>query len=231
MAIEPLLPSLQNVGHSTAQRRVVDTLRRAILGGGLSPGTPLVLATLSASLGVSRTPIREAIRELATEGLVDFDSFRSATVHTPTLEEAREIYKLRLLLDPLAVREAVVRIAPQALDRAQALHDAMLATDDVGEWVDANREFHGVLLDAADSPWLIRIIDTLRDAAAIQVALSLRVSPSHIADANADHSQILAAFKKHDADAAAELTERHLRATLEIIEGYERSRAQPSPAR
>src|SRR5918992_3876036 len=113
---------LADVAHRTAQERVEEALRQAILGGELSPGEPLVLDDLSDQLGVSRTPIREAMRALASEGLIDMDSFRSATVHTPSLEEAREIYDLRLVLDPIAVRRAVERITPEEIETAQAIH-------------------------------------------------------------------------------------------------------------
>jgi DNA-binding GntR family transcriptional regulator len=212
---------LADVAHRTAQERVEEVLRQAILGGELSPGEPLVLDDLSAQLGVSRTPIREAMRALASEGLIDMDSFRSATVHTPSLEEAREIYDLRLVLDPIAVRRAVARIKPEELATAQAIHETMLGTDDLGEWVDANREFHRVLQQAARSDRLISIIDGLRNSAAMQVALSLKAENSQVTQANADHEKILQAFRDRDADAAVRLTEDHLRNTLEVIERYE----------
>jgi len=212
---------LADVAHRTAQERVEEVLRQAILGGELSPGEPLVLDELSAQLGVSRTPIREAMRALASEGLIDMDSFRSATVHTPSLEEAREIYDLRLVLDPIAVRRAVEWIKPEELATAQAIHETMLGTDDLGEWVDANREFHRVLQQAARSDRLIGIIDGLRNSAAMQVALSLKAESSQVTQANTDHAKILQAFRDHDADAAVRLTEDHLRNTLEVIERYE----------
>lgn len=218
---------LADVAHRTAQERVEEALRQAILGGELSPGEPLVLADLSDQLGVSRTPIREAMRALASEGLIDMDSFRSATVHTPSLEEAREIYDLRLVLDPIAVRRAVERITPEELETAQAIHETMLSSDDIGEWVDANREFHRALQQAARSDRLIGIIDGLRNSAAMQVALSLKAEGSQIAKANADHEKILQAFREGDTDAAVSLTEEHLRNTLEVIERYEADLAAP----
>ena len=153
------------------------------------------------------------------------DSFRSAAVHTPTLEEAREIYGLRLTLDPIAVRRAVAQITPEEIDTAQAIHETMLGTDDLGEWVDANREFHRVLHQAARSDRLLSIIDGLRSAAAMQVALSLKAESSQVATANADHGRILQAFRDNDVEAAVKLTEEHLRNTLEVIERYERDRA------
>jgi DNA-binding GntR family transcriptional regulator len=212
---------LADVAHRTAQERVEEVLRQAILRGELGPGEPLVLEELSAELGVSRTPIREAMRALSSEGLVDMDSFRSAAVHTPTLEEAREIYDLRLLLDPIAVRRAVERITPEELETAQAIHETMLGTDDLGEWVDANREFHRVLQQAARSQRLSTIIDSLRNSAAMQVALSLKAESSQVEQANADHEKILQAFRDRNVDAAVRLTEDHLRNTLRVIERYE----------
>ena len=215
------IPELGGVGHRTAQERVVETLRHAILGGVLEPGTPLVLAELSDRLGVSRTPIREAMRALAAEDLVDFDSYRSAIVHTPTLEEAREIYELRLVLDPIAVRKAIAKITDEELDQAEAVHEQMLATEDSGDWVELNRAFHRILLDASRSPRLMRIIGSLRNSAAIQVATSIQAESHQIEHANDDHAQILAAFRAREADRAVELTIRHLRTTLEIIERFE----------
>ena len=222
----PIPPSrrLADVAHRTAQERVEEVLRQAILRGELRPGEPLVLADVSAQLGVSRTPIREAMRALASEGLIDLDSFRSAAVHTPTLEEAREIYDLRLVLDPIAVSRAVERITPEEIETAQAIHETMLETDDLGEWVDANREFHGVLQRAAKSDRLLNIIDGLRNSAAMQVALSLKAESSQVAQANDDHEKIVKAFRDRDVDAAVRLTEEHLRNTLRVIERYEAER-------
>lgn len=219
-ATSPVIPPLADVAHRTAQQRVVESLRHAILGGVLAPGTSLVLLELSARLGVSRTPIREAIRELATEGLVDFDSFRSAVVHQPTIDETREIYEMRLALDPLAVRKAIGLITLEELNAAETVHLRMLGTTDSGEWVEGNREFHRVLLAAAQAPRLTRIIDGLRDAAALQVAVSLTADGKQIEHANRDHQQILDAFRAGDTQRAVDLTSRHLRHTLEIIEGY-----------
>lgn len=217
------MPRLRDVTRRTAQEQVVENLRHAILGGVLEAGTPLVLSELSDRLGVSRTPIREAMRDLAAEGLVDFDSYRSAVVHTPTVDEAREIYELRLTLDPLAARKAIVQITNEELDAAGAMCREMSETDDVGRWVELNREFHGLLLDAARSPRLTRIITGLRNSAAIQVALSLKDSSSEIERSNHDHEEILAAFRERDAEQAEALTVRHLRRTLELIERYEAS--------
>jgi DNA-binding GntR family transcriptional regulator len=218
------LSALGDVVRRTAYEEVLDRLRRAILGGEVEPGTPLILAELSTRLGVSRTPIREAIRDLAAEGLVDFDSYRSAVVHSPTLEEAQEVYDLRLVLEPLAVRRAVPKISDEDIARARELYERMLTTDELGVWVPLNRDFHAILMEPASSPRLLSIIESLRNAAATQVAMSIRVVPTQLTSGNEDHAQILAAYTRRDADAAVTMVERHLRSTIEAIESYERIR-------
>jgi DNA-binding GntR family transcriptional regulator len=217
------IPELGDVKRRTAQEQVLDSLRRAILGGVLAAGTPLVLSELSDRLGVSRTPIREAIRELAAEGLVDFDSYRSAVVHTPTIEEAEELYELRLILEPIAVRKAVERITESQLEEASALQREMVDVKDVGRWVELNREFHAILNNAADSPRLNAMVSGLRNVSGMQVSLSLKASPHELERSNREHAEIVQSFRDRDADRAVELTKTHLRTTLEIIEGYEGS--------
>lgn len=217
------IPGLGGIPRRTAHEQVLEQLRGAILGGALAPGTPLVLSELSAQLGVSRTPIREAIRDLTAEGLVDFDSYRSSVVHTPTLAEAQEVYELRLLLEPVAVRRAVERVSDPQLKRARTIHERMLRTRDLGAWVQLNSEFHATLLGPRDSPRLLAIIAALRNAAAIQVSLSLRAEGSQLDEANREHGLILDAYGQRDAERAVELTCGHLRSTLEVIERYERS--------
>lgn len=222
--VTPSFNQLRDVNPRTAQEQVVEILRHAILGGELAAGTPLILAQLSERLGVSRTPIREALRDLAAEDLVDFDSYRSAVVHTPTVEEAQEIYALRILLDPYAVSLAIDQITAEELDQAGAIHKQMLATGDVGDWVELNRDFHGLLVNASRSPRLIRIISSLRNSAAIQVSLSIQANEGEIERSNVDHEAILEAFRAGDSARAQQLTVDHLQRTLELIEEYESSR-------
>jgi DNA-binding GntR family transcriptional regulator len=204
---------------------VLDTLRRAILGGIIEAGTPLIQSELSARLGVSKTPIREAIRDLAAEGLIDFDSYRSSVVHTPTIGEAREIYQLRLVLEPIAVRRAVENISDEAIAQADSLTREMRRTTDVSDWLALNHDFHDVLTSPAGTTRLLSIIEGLRNAAAIQIAWSFKASGSQMEGANADHELIVDAYRRRDADAAVEATEHHLRATLETVERFERDRA------
>lgn len=212
------LPRLGDVQRRTAHESVTEALRQAILGGVLPAGTRLVQAELAAQFGVSNTPVREAMRQLATEGLIQFDSYRGAVVRTPSLDEVREVYEIRLLLEPVAIRKAVERITPAELGRAGELQREMVGTEDVGAWVLLNRRFHGTLIEAAHSPKLAAIIGGLEDAATSQVALSIKADFRRVTDGNSEHLQILEAVEDRDADRAAELTAEHLQSTVRAVE-------------
>jgi DNA-binding GntR family transcriptional regulator len=202
----------------TAHEAVRESMRQAIMRGDLQGGTRLIQSELAESLGVSTTPVREAMRDLATEGLIDFDRYRGAIVHTPTLDEVRETYEIRLLLEPAAARKAVHRISKEDLRTASALLSRIDDEDDIGQFVDLNRSFHAVLLTPGVPARLEPILRVLRDAAAIHVSASLKARPSQMRDSNAIHHRLLDAYRRHDAEAAAELTSRHLSSTVEAIE-------------
>lgn len=209
---------LDDLRPRTAHEAVRESMRQAIMRGDLQGGTRLIQSELAESLGVSTTPVREAMRDLATEGLIDFDRYRGAIVHTPTLDEVREIYEIRLLLEPAAARKAVHRISKKDLRTASALLSQIDDEDDIGRFVDLNRSFHAVLLTPGVPARLEPILRVLRDAAAIHVSASLKARPSQMRDSNAIHHRLLDAYRRHDAEAAAELTSRHLSSTVETIE-------------
>lgn len=218
------LPKLQDLRRHTAHESVAEALRQAVLSGRLEVGTRLVQAEIAAEFGVSNTPVREAMRQLAAEGLIQFDSFRGAVVRTPSLDEVREVYEIRLLLEPLAMRKAVDQITPDELDEAEQLQREMTGVEDVGAWVLMNRRFHGVLADAARSPRLARVIGGLQDAATSQVALSIKADFRRVTDGNDEHLEILRAVRDRDADRAADLITDHLTSTVRAVESLALSR-------
>lgn len=210
--------ALPDVQRRTAHESVVAALRHAILTGQLPGGTRLVQAELAAQLGVSNTPVREAMRQLSSEGMIRFDSYRGAVVHTPTIEETLEVYEIRLLLEPVAMRRAATRIETERLDEAERLHQGMQHTTDIAEWVAHNLAFHRLLLDAADSPRMASIISGLEHAATAHVALSLNRDARRMAHGNREHAQILRALRRRDPEATARLVTQHLESTVRAVE-------------
>jgi DNA-binding GntR family transcriptional regulator len=186
---------------------VLDAIKRAILAGELQPGQSLVEADLAQALGVSKTPVREALKTLAGAGLVTMSPYRGAAVRVIDGEQAYAIYDLRLLLEPEAVRRAVghsgdLDAARQALDRADA-------SSGEAERSLANREFHRALYRGCGNPLLVGVLDDLRDQTALISAAAWQQQPSWRQEAG-EHRAILAAAEAGDATRASTLLAAHI---------------------
>lgn len=201
----------------TAQELAYEVLRRAIMGGTLPPGTKLTQSQVAKQLRVSTTPVREALGRLAGDGLVRIDVHRGAIVRGLDKEELVEIYELRLVLEPLAVRKAAQNITEAELAEAEKLWEKMQDDSDVTAWSEANRQFHAVIAQASRSPNLTQILRGLRDSATPYVRWSLVVSPNRFVTANQDHRNLIDACRERDGERAAAIEEQHLRHTMAAI--------------
>lgn len=202
---------------ATAHQYVCEHLRYAILSGALPGGTRLVQADLAQQLQVSTTPVREALRDLASEGLVAFDPHRGAVVHRPSVAELREVYELRRVLEPLAILKAADLITAEELGEAAQLQEQMEVVQDPADWAQLNWQFHAVLLRAANSPRLITMVKSLQDAAAIYVAHSLSFDRERIRHGNREHRMILTALRRQQGQRAADVLVKHLDGTLSAV--------------
>jgi DNA-binding GntR family transcriptional regulator len=216
------LRSLSDVSYSSKQQTATDfvrgALRRAILSGELRGGERLVQAELAELFDVSTTPVREALRDLTNEGLVRFDRRRGAIVGELGGEELHEIFMLRELLAPVAIRLAVPRITDQLIARLRELNEKMAREPTSADWVDDNRTFHTKIYDAADSPRLSGFLRLLEDASVMYIASSMMDTPSLRSEAIKDHSAIIDALELRDADAAIAATLSHLDLALQAYE-------------
>ena len=202
----------------TAEQIAVDTLRRAIMAGEITGGTRLIQQDIAGELRISTTPVREALRVLAAEGLVEFDPHRGAVVREIDDDEMREVIWLRGLLEPEAMRLAADR-APQAtLEIAADLATQMEQESDVPTWMTLNREFHAVLCEASGARWLEALLTSLRSAAEIYLAASLRAAPQPMAVGNAEHRALLDAILRGDREEAARISLLHARALVPTLE-------------
>lgn len=202
----------------TVHEFVRRTLRAAVMDGTLPGGARLVQADLAHQLGVSTTPVREALRDLATEGLVVLDPHRGAIVRALDIDEVRELYDLRMTLEPMMVRRVISTITTDRLDLAAGLQRRMEEPCDASTWSELNRDFHALFSEPDDSTRLATILAGLRDSAAPYVALSLVSRPEQVPEANAEHAEMLDVYRAGDVDRAVELTLTHLRSTLRAIE-------------
>lgn len=211
--------ALLEADRRTTREQVYEALRRGILGGALEAGTRLIQTEVADALGVSTTPVREALRDLAAEGLVRFDDYRGAVVQRPNLADIREIYGLRIVLEPVAIRQSLENLTDEELTRATDLQDLMDEERDLGVWVELNNQFHAVF-DDSRSPRMNAILRNLRDSAALVVGFSNRVRPTLIDGSNRQHHLLLKACRDRDGDAAAKIVEEHFRETLDAMEQY-----------
>src|SRR3954453_57522 len=139
----------------------LERLREAIIMGELTPGTPLRLEDLARTLGMSISPIREAVRQLEALGLAEHVPHHGAKVMALDVEELRELFSIRLALEGMALRRAAELFEPADAVRARAQlgsYDVARRDGDIRAAVRAHGEFHFALYEAARSPWLVRLI-------------------------------------------------------------------------
>lgn len=145
---------------------VFNTLRQAILRGEMEPGERLMEIQLSQKLGVSRTPIREAIRKLELEGLVIMIPRKGAEVAHITEKDMRDVLEVRSTLEELAVTLACKSVTPdkiEALKAANKVFESAIISKDVVNIVDADVSFHDIIYAMTDNQRLIQIINNLRE--------------------------------------------------------------------
>ena len=145
---------------------VFNTLREAILKGELKPGERLMELQLAAKLGVSRTPIREAIRMLEQEGLAVTIPRRGAEVAKMTEKDMNDVLQVREALDELAVSIACELITEEELEKLEKATEAFekaLGTGDIKQIADADIEFHDIIYQASRNPKLVNILNNLRE--------------------------------------------------------------------
>jgi DNA-binding GntR family transcriptional regulator len=193
-----------------ATDHVLDQVRTAILAGRLSAGETLRQEDLAERLGVSRMPVREAIRRLHAEGLVDVLPSRRVRVAPLDRAEIEDIYDMRAALEPLAVRLAVPRLTrAQLRDAAHAL-EAADDEEDADTFGVRNAAFHLALMTPCERPRLLAEIASLLDLSDRYQRAALR-DEEHNARVREEHAALLEAARAGDAGTAAALTERHVR--------------------
>ncbi|MFG1943945.1 GntR family transcriptional regulator [Nonomuraea sp. NPDC048826] len=204
----------------TAQQFVLDELRRAITSGRLRPGAPIRQDALAEELKVSRVPLREALKTLQGEGLVRYEAHRGYTVETLSLDDLREVYRIRELLEGEAVRRAVARLTDADLDRleaAQADVERAAESGDVPAMTGANRLFHMTLFDCAGMPRLSRLIRTLWDATDAYRSLYVGGTGNRERIVK-EHRAALDALRRRSADEAVALLDAHRDHTITELE-------------
>ncbi len=223
---DPNWANLANTeGRRTAHEFVKDSLRRAILRGDLTGGARLIQADLASMLNVSTTPVREALRDLATEGLITLDRHRGGVVRELNWQEMEEIRTIRQHLEPLAVRLVVEGITDEQLQGAERLRLRMTKERDLGNWVELNTQFHLVFHDSTGVARLASILKGFEESSAVYVAQAQRWHPEIRRRADDEHQALIEAFRARDGDRAGAVMRGHAALPLEMTRPEERGTA------
>jgi DNA-binding GntR family transcriptional regulator len=209
-----------NRGGLPSSEYVYRSLREQIISGEKPPETRLVELTIASQFGVSRTPVREALKRLAAEGLVLVDPSRGMIVHAPDAAEIQDVFVIREALDGLAARLAAHRITPSELERLRLILESMAAAiaEDRREGVIvANERFHDVIYAAAGNARLERVSRELRELVHRYTTLPF-ASPERVEHLVEEHMAILKALQAHDPKRAEEAAASHLAAAGAYVE-------------
>lgn len=212
----------------SSPEQMAEALRRAIREKVIPPGSTLVQEDLARRFEVSRNPVREALRILASEGLVEMTTGGRASVRLLTLEDLRELYDMRIAIEPLLAPALVDEARGRDIAALRAMAEEVSAAPDTDTWLRLNYDFHLRLYEVAGRPHLQRICANL-------LALTQPYSQENIeihggrGPANDEHLEMVEALAAGDATQLAELFRKHLSTARDHLTAA-RVRADAPPA-
>lgn len=216
-------------GGATLAVHAYEQLRRAIVNGDLEPGTRLVNRSVARMIGISMTPIREAVNRLASDGLVDHVPGAGAFVRSVPQDEFIQLYDVREVLEPLAAGQAATLITPAEVAELQALaaaswqvirEAAATGAFDKARWGVLEFRFHTVVVGASRNEWLAKVLGDLKLLSGTfvrQRSLGKFLTVSRATRAWRDHRRLIRALRRRDADRATALMRQHVRDGLDAI--------------
>jgi DNA-binding GntR family transcriptional regulator len=211
--LAPLAPE------NTRASRVYDTLLDAIVHGRLAPNSLHSVTALAEALDVSRTPVREALLQLAARGMVRFERNVGVRVLRTTANDIEEIFELRLLLEAPTAAKAAVEQSPADLRHVRQAYERMLQAAETNNepalWR-YDRAFHIAMLEGAGNRRLAQFVDSLRDMVLVQGVTTAGRSRSLI-DIAEEHREILEALEARNPEATARAVTEHLEHTRDLL--------------
>ena len=204
------MSTVREEGRQSITENTTAAVRRMILDGELRDGSPIHQEDLAAELGVSRIPVREALRQLATEGLVKLNPYRSAEVSALSMEELIERIELRLWIEPKLIRIAIERITDAQIAKVASI----LREYDSGEkpnwrsWADINCRFHVAMYEPSGRGLAVAFSERLLKETGRYRTRMLR--RSGLAKACEEHAALLEQFRRRDPNRGASLLRQHI---------------------
>lgn len=204
------------IGRQSLTDQIVDELRRRIVSGELPEATPLRQEKLAAELGVSRVPLREAIRQLEAEGLVSTEVHKGTVVSSLSPPEVEELFEIRMQLEPWLFGLAIPLMAESDFRTAEAIIAEASAVGNVVGWGELNWRFHHALYAASGRHIAMRLLKTTHDNANRYVNLQLAVADD-VENELVDHRQLVAFARLRDVAGGVALLTDHIRRVAENL--------------
>jgi DNA-binding GntR family transcriptional regulator len=214
----PLNPvDLPSLGFApTASDIIANHIREAIISGDFDEGEPIRQDDVAKLFDVSKIPVREALKRLEAEGLVEFQRNRGAVVKSISEPEIAQIFEVRAMLESSALKLSVPLMTEATFKRAEQYCDEFAQETNVARWAELNWQFHSCLYEDANRPFLMGLIRSVNDRIERYLRIQLTLSGGTGVD-DREHRQILAACRKGDADKAAELLYQHITKACESL--------------
>ncbi len=214
-------PEEKATTHKQLRRVVAERIRAAIVAGVLKPGDWLRQERLAQEYGVSQMPVREALKELTAEGLVEHVPYRGVRVVAFSADDVADLYAARGFLEGMAARAAAERITPEELRQLHELQTQMSARQSpeaLAEYLELNRRFHQLICAASRRAYLIRLLNQMWTAFPTMLWGNVTAArPDLIPERNAgdlaEHPAILDALERREADEAERRMRRHIEST------------------
>lgn len=206
---------------TSASTRAYEIIKSAIIAGTFAPGDRLVEAELTTLCQVSRTPVREALRRLASEGFAVFSPNQGAHVAEMGSAELEDLYELRALIEGYAAARAATRLSEEQIEEMEALALQIEASiEEAGAIAStvapANSRFHRIILEAAESPRLLTLASVVVEAP-LALRTIERYSPEQRARSVQHHRELIAAFRARDPQWARSVMTSHIKAAFAAI--------------
>ena len=210
--------SADPVARNVLSEQVKDRILQWILEGELAPGSRIIETRVARELGVSQAPVREALRDLTTLGVVEMQPYRGASVRRPSKTDLVEAMEVRAELEALAARQAATRITQECLNELRSLIDEMHELAEAGDahgHARNNTAFHGTVVRASGNKTLVRTWSMLEPYARTYV--TAMVPGTDLVWLGDRHSAIVEALAAGDPEAAAETMRTHAREAEELV--------------
>ncbi len=212
-------PASASLNAPALYEQVAERLRTRIFSHDLAPGSWIDEQALAQEYGISRTPLREALKVLASEGLVILKPRRGCYVTELSEQDLDEVFPVMALLEGRVAEEAARRLTSADFSRLQAIHDELeqhAATNDADRFFDANQRFHSALQEIAGNRYLSQLIDDARKVIKLTRRDSLRLD-GRLRQSLAEHRDILDALRRGDSGLAGQRMHDHLLSGREAL--------------